>query len=211
MKGVLFDLDGVLVDTEPTYTRIWSDIDQHFPTGVANFAHVIKGSNLESILNGYFPKEIHPQVVDLLLAHQRQMRYDLFPGAVEVLTTLRKKGIPCALVTSSDQGKMDSFYQQHPDFADFFHTVVTGDMVTHAKPHPECFLLGASRLGLAPQDCYVVEDSINGLKAAHAAGVTVIALATTLTREAIAPYADIIADDISHLARLGLSEFTPID
>ncbi len=201
IKGVLFDLDGVLIDTEGTYTQFWEAVDRRFPTGVEGFAQVIKGSNLHNILHTYFPtEELRAQVTEMLNDFQRDMRYDYFPGAIELLEELKGNNVACGIVTSSDRSKMAALYAQHPDFASHFAAIVTGEMVSEPKPSPECFLLGAELLGIDIKDCVVVEDSINGLKAGMASGARVIGVATTCSSEAIDPYCHLVLNDISYLS-----------
>ena len=69
IKSVLFDLDGVLVDSESIYTEFWSDVERHFPTGVDGFSLKIKGTTLPSILNTYFPVEQHPAIIAMLIVY----------------------------------------------------------------------------------------------------------------------------------------------
>ena len=206
IKGVLFDLDGVLIDTESNYTVFWDKLNEAIPTGVDNFSSVIKGSNLATILNTYFPPEQHARVVEMLNEHQASMRYDFFPGAAELLEMLRRRGIPACLVTSSDTKKMDSLYAQHPRFRDYFRGIVTGDMVKKPKPDPECFLLGAGLLNLSIDNCVVFEDSFNGLEAARRAGAAVVTVASTNSRESLQGTADVIIDGLQDfsLENLGL-------
>ena len=203
IKGVLFDLDGVLIDSEGIYTGFWEAVDRRFPTGVEGFAQVIKGSNLHNILHTYFATpELREQVKALLDSFQRDMRFDYFPATTQVLTALNNRGIPCCIATSSNPRKMDAVYSQHPEFASFFKGIVTGDMVSEPKPSPECFLLGARQLGIDIEHCCVVEDSINGLRAGMASGAHVVGIPSTCTREAIAPHCHNIIDDLSQLTPL---------
>lgn len=197
--GVLFDLDGVLIDTESTYARFWTAIDERFPTGVRDFATSIKGSNLQEILAGHFAPEVQPEVRAMLMNFQADMRYDYFPGAVELVESLRRAGVPVCVVTSSDQGKMDSLAAQHPEFNALFDAIVTGDMVAHAKPHPECFLLGARLIGRDIGRCVVVEDSLKGLEAGRASGARVVGLTTTYAPAMVQPLCHFMAADIGHL------------
>ena len=200
IKGVLFDLDGVLIDSEGIYTQFWEAVDQRYPTGVKGFAQVIKGSNLHNILHTYFPtEELREQVNAMLDRFQQDMKYEYFPGSIELLNELERYGIPCCIVTSSDRNKMAALYAQHPDFASHFAAIVTGEMVKEPKPSPECFELGAQLLGVDIKDCVVVEDSINGLKAGMASGACVIGLYTTCSQEAIAPHCHMTAQDIGSL------------
>lgn len=180
MRGILFDLDGVLLDTEGIYTEFWKAIDETFPTGVENFAQVIKGSNLERILNTYFQVEKHARIVEMLNTFQHDMEYRFFPGALDVLQALNDRQIKCCLVTSSDKKKMEAVDARYPSFRNFFTAVVTGEMVSNPKPSPECFLLGAKLIGEDIRECTVVEDSLNGLEAGMASGAEVVGIATTL-------------------------------
>lgn len=184
MIGVLFDLDGVLVDSEGLYTEFWGQIGEKYPTGYDDFAYRIKGSNLERILNTYFPdKELQTEIVKLIDDYEENMRYDLFPHVISFLDELQANNIPMAVVTSSSSIKMERVYKQHPDFKKYFKAIVTGDMIKHSKPDPECFKLGAKLINCEPESCYVFEDSISGIKAGLASGSKVIALATTLKRD----------------------------
>lgn len=196
MKAALFDLDGVLIDTEPVYTRIWNDIEKHFPTGKENFAQIIKGSTLPKILNTYFRPEDHAAIVAMLEEAEETMEYPLFPDTIPFLQRLRTAGIPAAIVTSSNDRKMDRLFAMYPGFRDYFASVVTDSRVRHSKPDPEGYLLGASDLSTAPADCVVFEDSFNGLKAGRAAGCTVVGLATTNGADSLAEFADIVVDHL---------------
>ncbi len=198
--GVLFDLDGVLLDTEGLYTEFWSDIDKKYPTRVPHFTELIKGSNLETILNTYFQPSQHDDIVAELRDFQADMKYRFFPGAIDFLDTLKAAGIPMCIVTSSDVHKMDAVWEQHPDFRSYFDGVITGEMVSHPKPDPECFLLGAKMLGIDIGHCYIFEDSINGIDAAHAAGGIVIGLSTTNTLEALQDKAVLVIDDFKEFS-----------
>ena len=186
MAGVLFDLDGVLIDSETIYTKFWEDIDKIYPTGVEDFACIIKGNNLAKILNTYYPdKELQKIIVKMIDDFEDNMHYEIFPGVIDFLNELRAAGIPMAIVTSSDIKKMEKLYAYHPDFKSYFDAVVTGNMVKHSKPDPECFLKGAELIGCKPEDCVIFEDSPSGILAALASGGKVIALATTLRLEDI--------------------------
>ncbi|MDE6715988.1 MAG: HAD family hydrolase [Muribaculaceae bacterium] len=184
--GVLFDLDGVLIDSETLYTEFWSNIDKLYPSGIDNFAYRIKGNNLARILSTYYPDpNLQKEILDMINVFEEQIQYKIFPGVIDFLTELRRHAIPTALVTSSDKEKMKKLYTQHPDFKNYFNAVITGDMVSKSKPNPECFLMGASKLGIAPENCYVFEDSPSGIQAGLDSGAKVIALATTLLRQDI--------------------------
>lgn len=196
--AALFDLDGVLIDTEPVYTRIWNEIDAVHPTGIDNFALKIKGNTLPRILSQYYPDpEVQAEVCRMLAEREATMEYPIFPGVEEFLCQLDRAGIPSAIVTSSGDAKMRRLFDANPTFAAHFSALITDSSVTHSKPHPEPYLKGAEALGVDPRRCIVFEDSFAGLQAGRAAGAKVVALATTNPRERLAEVADVVIDNFA--------------
>ena len=198
--AVLFDLDGVLLDSEGQYTIFWEQMDREYPTGIPQFASFIKGSHLARILNYFDSDDVRQQVLDKLLEFQQQMRYEFFPGALDFVRKLRDADIPMAIVTSSDHKKMQALYSQYPEFPTLFDKIVTGDMVTNAKPDPDCFLMGARQLGVDIKECIVFEDSRNGLIAGRESGALVIGIATTLDRDTVSQLSDLTLDAVEQLS-----------
>lgn len=196
-KGFLFDLDGVLIDSEREYTRIWEEIDHQWPTGVENFAYIIKGTTLPHILDTYFPKALHQEINTALLKMQSEMAFYYTSGARDFLTELRSRGIPSAIVTSSDSTKINLLHTQLPELFELVDSIIDANSITHSKPHPEGYLLAASRLGLEGADCVVFEDAAEGAKAGKSAGAFVVGISTTLGREAMMPESDIVVDSLS--------------
>ncbi len=191
--GFLFDLDGVLIDSESIYTKIWSEINDLFPTGVENFAIKIKGTTLEAILGHYYPDpEVRAQVEEALYEREGKIVYQYTAGAKELLEGLKERDIPAVLVTSSNEIKMSHLWEHIPGMRDLFTAVITGDNVTKSKPDPEGYLLGAKLAGCAPNHCVVFEDSLQGVIAGRAAGAYVVGVAGTLPAEVIAPYSDVV-------------------
>ena len=188
--GALFDLDGVIIDSESLYTEFWSEIERMYPTGIPNFPVAIKGTTLPTILENYPTQEIRDDVTRRLVDFQANMKYRLFPGAIEFLEEIRDKGIPTALITSSDDQKMSCVFEQLPQLKDKFDYIIDGSMVTNSKPHPEGYLRGAEAIGRKPEDCFVFEDSLQGLAAGKASGATVIGLCTTYPKETVSQIAD---------------------
>ena len=202
--GVLFDLDGVLLDSEGLYTIFWEQIDKEYPTGIDQFASYIKGSHLARIMGYFDNEEVRRDILNKLNDYERNMRYEFFPGSLEFVRHLREAGIPMAIVTSSDRKKMLSLYRQYPEFPTLFDQIITGDMVSKAKPDPDCFLLGARLLGVDISDCIVFEDSRNGLLAGRASGARVIGVATTLSADIVEPLCDMAIGAVSELTVEGM-------
>jgi HAD superfamily hydrolase (TIGR01509 family) len=197
--AVLFDLDGVLLDSEGQYSIFWELMDHEYPTGIQQFASFIKGFHLARILNYFENEDVRQQVLDKLLEFERHMNYEFFPGALEFVKELRSAGIPMAIVTSSDHKKMQALYSQYPEFPTLFDKIVTGDMVTKAKPDPDCFLMGARQLGVDIKDCIVFEDSRNGLIAGRESGALVIGISTTLDRDTVGQLSDLTLNAVEEL------------
>lgn len=198
--GCLFDLDGVIIDSERLYTKIWEAIEVQWPTGIENFAYKIKGTTLEDILDRYFPDPVvQRQVVDELYRLEGLMIYRPLPGAVEFLDRLKACGIPTALVTSSNDKKMAHLWSDMPELKQDFEVIITGDEVHNSKPDPEGYLTAASEIGVNPKNCAVFEDSLQGVKAGRGAGAYVVGVAGTLKAEDIAPYCDRIVNSLSEI------------
>lgn len=199
--GFLFDLDGVLIDSETEYTKIWSLINEEFPTGVPSFEYVIKGSTLERILDKYYPdNDIKEKVVARLYELEAKMSYSFLPGARQLLEKLKARNYPAAMVTSSNDDKMRHLYQEIPDIGNYFNSIVTADLITKSKPDPEGYLLGANLIGVDIKDCAVFEDSLQGVKAGRESGAFVVGITGTLGNDVIAPWCDILVRDLSEIS-----------
>ena len=195
----LFDLDGVLVDSERIYTKIWEAIERQWPTGIENFAYKIKGTTLEDILERYFPEDVREDVTKELIRLEGMMIYEALPGAISFLDALKEKGIPIALVTSSNGLKMAHLWNDMPGFKEKFDVIITGDEVKCSKPDPEGYLAAAAALGVDPHRCAVFEDSLQGVKAGKAAGAFVIGVAGTLKASDIEPFSDIVVNAVADI------------
>ena len=206
--GFLFDLDGVIIDSEKEYTRIWEAIDKAHPTGVENFAYVIKGQTLARILDPYFPDpDVQKDVVRMLNEMEQRMRHEMLPGALKTLEALQRDNLPRVLVTSSNNLKMKHLREEQPALEGMFSDIVTADRISHSKPDPEGYLLGARLCGCKPERCAVFEDSAQGVEAGHRAGCFVVGLTTTLPAASLEPFADRI---VSSLDDVDLSEIKKI-
>lgn len=195
--AALFDLDGVIVDSEGIYTRFWDDIDKKYPTGIPDFAHVIKGNTMERILNTYFPQSLHPTLHALLKKQEQEMQYSLFDGVLPLMHQLHGQNWGVAIVTSSNNTKMDNLFAQIPELRPLIDVLITDGDVTRSKPDPQGYLLAAARLGCDAGDCVVFEDSLSGIEAGRRSGARVVGVATTNPRSVIAPLCDYCIDQIA--------------
>lgn len=202
--AALFDLDGVIIDSESRYTEFWSLIESLYPTGIDNYPVAIKGTTLETILLNYPSQQVRDDIVSRLQHFQDTMVYELYDGAETFLAELLSHGVATAMVTSSDARKMKILFSHLPQLQQYFRIIIDGSMVSRSKPDPEGYNRAAAALGVAPEDCCVFEDSLQGLRAGRAAGGKVVALATTYPRERVSDMADITIDT---LARFSYDQF----
>ena len=197
---VLFDFDGVLVDTEGQYTIMWDAIGRDF-LGIEDFGWMIKGQTLKQIFARYIEDpQLQKKVTERLDEYERQMKYEFIPGVMEFLSELRNAGIRTAIVTSSNDKKMANVYRDLPEILEMVDEILTSEHFTRSKPDPECFLKGMSVLGGVPQDTIIFEDSMHGLSAARSSGGKVVGLSTTFPAEQISPLCDIVIPDFRDLS-----------
>ena len=197
--AALFDFDGVIMDTEPQYTHFWDAIGKVYYPEIENFGYHIKGQSLKELYKNYFGETegLQDYITQKLLEFEGQMHFEYIAGVADFMKKLREKGVKIAIVTSSNDAKMANAYRERPEIRSMVDAVITADLVTHSKPHPECFLLGAQTLGVAVEDCVVFEDSFHGIESGNRAGMKVIGLATTNSAEAIAEKCALVIPDFS--------------
>ncbi|NDV66896.1 HAD family phosphatase [Bacteroides sp. 224] len=198
--AVLFDFDGVVMDTEGQYTKFWDEQGSKY-LHIESFGKTIKGQTLEQIYNKHFSgmDDIQMQITGDLNEYEENMSYEYLPGVVDFLKELHANGAGIALVTSSNLKKMANVYKIHPEMPELFDEILTAERFTKSKPDPECFLLGMKLLGALPENSFVFEDSFHGLQAGRSSGATVIGLATTNSREAIQGSCNWVIDDFVNM------------
>ena len=193
----LFDLDGVILDTEGSYTAFWDDYgSRHFSE--KDFGLKIKGQTLVKILGDYFPEENERKAItDAINDFERKMSYPFVPGVENYIKSLKSNGIRTAVVTSSNLLKMENVYRCHPGFREMFDMILTSEDFSESKPSPYCYLKAIRLFGAGPEDCVVFEDSLAGLQSARASGAFVTALTTTNPEEVVRNYADLVIRDFN--------------
>jgi len=182
--AVLFDMDGTLVDTEPYWIETEYELAAKYG-GRWSQAHALELVGNDLLVSGRYirehmfegvevdlePSEIVEFLLDGVVAKVEQS-VPWRPGAVELLTDLRRTGVRCGLVTMSYRRFVAPILATLPP--DTFEVVVTGDTVNQGKPHPEPYLKAAAELGVDPADCLAIEDSNTGARSAESAGCTVL-------------------------------------
>jgi len=181
IRAAIFDLDGVIIDTAHYHYIAWKRLASEFNINLTiEHNELLKGvSRIRSL-------EIILEIGNVQLSEEEKERYankknawfvdyiesirpeEIFPGVPELIQALRGKGIKIALASSSKNAPR---VIELLKIEGLFDTLVDGTMITHSKPHPEIFLLAASRLGVPPAECLVFEDAEAGVEAALAAGM----------------------------------------
>ena len=182
-RAVIFDLDGVLADSEPW----WNEIDAKL---LAQYGVRYRGEYHRNVLGvsyrlavEFFKKAFGLSVsTDELIQRRGEIateffanRVGLFPSAKEVLQELRRMNLRLAVATSSISASARPFLDRHQLTA-FFDVIVTGDEIEHGKPHPDIYLRAAAKLNVAADACLVIEDALAGIAAAKAAKMRVAAI-----------------------------------
>ena len=193
-KAALFDLDGVVFDTEPQYTAFWSTVFARYYPNEPQLATCIKGQTLTWIYERYFADkpDLQNEITAELNVFERDMKFEYVLGFEDFIAQLHQLNVNTAVVTSSNKEKMQQVYDQHPNFKALFDHVFTAEDFAKSKPDPYCYLLGTSYFGVKPTECVAFEDSINGFKSVMSAGMPLVGLATSNSVEVINQYAKVI-------------------
>lgn len=178
IKGVLFDMDGVVLDTEKLYTRFWQEAAQElgYPMtrehalGMRSLSREIGERQLKAYLGDsvdYY--QVRDKRIELMNAFIEEYGVEIKLGICELLSFLKEKGIKTAIATSSPVDRTKKYLSQ-VELVDEFDELISGHMVERGKPEPDIYLYAASKLGLKPEECMVLEDSPTGILAAYRAG-----------------------------------------
>lgn len=175
-QGAIFDQDGLLFDTEAVYQRSWVEAGKQLGLEVPfEFCTAVSGTSgpgMEAVIHRFFPEQEPQPFINLCfqLSYEEQDRcLPEKPGLHEILEMLRAKGVKIAVASSSYRDRVEQNLAAS-GIREYFDVITTRDDVSNGKPDPEIFLVAAAKLGLDPSDCYVFEDSFNGVRAGHAAG-----------------------------------------
>jgi beta-phosphoglucomutase len=190
IRGVLFDLDGVIADTPHYHFLAWKHMFEQAGGTISERTVLLnEGRKSRDILpilmqesGVHIPEDKQEEFIEEKRSYYRKnAQISCFPKAFEVIHMLKHRGFKVALVTGSALKNMR--YALNGEQQSYFDLILTGDEVNQAKPYPESYLIAAQRLELKPGECVVVENAPLGIEAAKAAGMYCIAIETTLERE----------------------------
>jgi HAD superfamily hydrolase (TIGR01509 family) len=181
IEAVIFDLDGVILDSErPIRDAVLAVVTElGFEMPEAFYASMIgvPGPECDAMVRKFygdrFPFDTYVEASNARIAEALRRGIKLKPGVREILHHLRDRPLPLAIATSSSRPYVERQLQVN-DLQSFFASVATRNDVSRGKPHPDLFLKAAADLKVAPARCLVLEDSHNGVRAAHAAGCILV-------------------------------------
>jgi HAD superfamily hydrolase (TIGR01509 family) len=210
--AVIFDMDGVLVDSEPLTLRAYRQAAAEFGVQLDGEAYIRQVITEGRLIQDFFvswggrPEDWEglfrrkTEVYRELAARELKLK----PGALELLKELKAQRIPCALATSAARVSMElNFAAQR--LAEYFPVTVTFEDVVRKKPDPEVFLKAAEKLNLSPNRCIVIEDALKGLLAAKAAGMICVAVLTPFSRAEDLLVADLVVASLEELTSARLA------
>ena len=203
--GIIFDLDGVLVDTGWAHRQAWFDLAEKEGFCMSDeFFYSTFGMQNYQIIPMLLGRKLPAEEVNRLSGWKEERYRELITkklvlaqGAEKLLKELKSKGFLLAVGSSAPRANLD-IVLKHLDVRDYFDAYVTGEDVSEGKPAPETFLKAAKKLSLPPGRCVVVEDAVQGVEAGKAAGMPVAAITTTRSRADLQK-ADIIVDSLAEL------------
>lgn len=174
-SGAIFDMDGLLTDTEKFYSQSWRETAQFFGQdwveGFDKFVAGTSGEKMLEVIHAHFPTADAQSFMDYCIANQKRLVKDELremPGASDIVRFFRERGVKTAVASSSS---IDAIHGNlsRLGMLELFDALIGGQEVAHGKPAPDIFLLAAKKINRAPEDCYVFEDDINGCLAGIAA------------------------------------------
>ncbi|MBQ1616606.1 MAG: HAD family phosphatase [Ruminococcus sp.] len=178
IKGVISDMDGVILDSEKLYVRFWCEAGQFygFPferkhaLGIRSMARPFAIERLQGWFGDSFDYDtVRNKRIELMNAYVEKHGIEAKPDAEKLLSYLKEKGIAVALATATPKDRAEE-YLRRVGLLQYFDEVVSARMVKNGKPAPDIYLFVAEKLGLKPEECMALEDSQNGIRSANAAG-----------------------------------------
>lgn len=202
-EAVLFDLDGVLLKSMEQHLKAWQHAFSRFKAKVnENDFFQLEGRGVRSVVEiltkkyGIDPKFRQDLIDDKIAYYDTKFKAEFYDGIYTLLNTLRYNNIKMGVVTGGRRDRVETIVTDY--FKDYFSAIVTSDDVKNTKPYPEPYLKGAKLLHTQPEHCVVIENAPMGIKAGNAAGMTVIAISTTLNKGYLQE-ADVITHSFSEI------------
>ena len=202
VKAVIFDLDGTLIDNNSFHLKSWIEYLKKIGRNISEEEYNLNfnGRTNKDVIKYIFNREMTEEEILKYSLEKEAVYREIYQqfikpvnGLIRFLEVLKNKNIPMAIATSGIQPNIDFMFENIP-IKKYFKIIVNSSHIIKGKPDPEIYLKAASLLEVAPKNCLVFEDAVVGIKSAKAAGMNVIAVATTHPKEELSE-ADMIVDD----------------
>ncbi len=206
-KAVIFDMDGVLIDSNPFHLRKWIDLlnSHRIPFRPEDLPQYVLGQRNDTAFRYFFGPELTAaEIARLSDELEKKFREEFrpharpLPGLEGLMDECHRAGIPMA-VASSAMAKNVEFVVDALGFRKYFRCLVSGDEVSRPKPDPEIYLKVAEKIGLDPAGCVAFEDSFVGVESAKRAGMKCVAIASTFPRDQLERAADLAVPSFESL------------
>lgn len=205
IRAALCDMDGLMINTEPIQSEAYETIlkeygkdPQFYPTGVIQKVGVREKDNWELIKTTYgLEEDITVLMEKRGKVYLKVLKQNLIPqpGLIDLLKLLHSHNVKMAVASSSVLDHIEMILEGL-GIREYFDTIVSGQFVPRGKPHPDIFLEAASKLGINPKDCLVLEDAQTGIEAGKAAGAKVIAVPNEFTSDQDMSKADAVVPSL---------------
>ena len=203
IKGILFDFDGVLANTMEDLLRAWQHAFRHHGIEITKEDYFplegMKGVEVAKTIAARYnlPNILYSEVVERKNQYYLQNNsFCFYPGVVELIEKLHRKGMVMGIVTASPRRKLEQTVPT--EFLQKFQVIVSGDDAGRGKPFPDPYLTGLQKLGLGKDECLVIENAPLGIQAAKSAGLYCIAITSTVGKEKLQE-ADEIVEEFNNL------------
>ena len=209
VKGIIFDLDDTMVNSDPLHTEAWQRLLQEYNHSVSDIPKSMRANHIGMRVSDIVrevatflhlkadTETIYKKRIDIFLNLAREY-LEVMPGLLPTLELLRRHRYPLAIASSGAKAYINLVLDKF-DIRDYFDVVTSGDDVTKGKPDPETYLITAQRLRLDPTACLVLEDAKKGIQSAKVAGCKCIAIKNPYTPPQNLSQADLILSSLNEL------------
>ncbi|MCQ2515438.1 MAG: HAD family phosphatase [Saccharofermentans sp.] len=211
VKAVVFDMDGIIFDTEKAVIEVWKEVAlKHGIPNIEEFCVECIGTNATMTRSIFYKRygdkylydDIRAEKTGIIRERFKRGEIDIKIGAENILSTLKSRGIKVALASSTREEVVREELTL-TGLIKYFDEIVTGDMVSNSKPAPDIFLKACEKLGVNPEEAVGIEDSFNGIRSSHAAGLYTIMIPDLLQPdEEISGLADIVLPDLNEALKV---------
>ena len=216
LKAVIFDMDGVIIDSEPTHMKLENETYKKLGIDVTGDEHhTFVGSTSQYMWEVLKNKYKLNQTLEELVEYERSIYFEylnseeceifLIEGVKELIEELHKNGIKLAIASSSPLNVIKAIAKKF-HIEEYFEVFVTGDYVKRSKPEPDIFLYACEKLRVRPENCIVIEDSHNGVRAAKKAGMKCVGLNSNPEGKQDISMADLVINNFKEVNYIKLSQ-----